>query len=148
MARVQLDLPSQFAFSTEIPLQVNDINFAGHLGNDKLIALLQEARARFLASLGLDPSGMKVFGAGLIIADSAVVYKSEAFYGETLRFEVAATEFNQYGCDIVYRVSDKASSREIARAKTGMVFFDYQSRRVRPVPEDFLALVRDGSVMV
>jgi acyl-CoA thioesterase FadM len=148
MARVQIDLPQAFAFTTEIPPQVNDINYAGHLGNDKLVSLLQEARARFMASRGLDPAGMKVFGAGLIVADSAVIYKSEAFYGETLKFEVAAADFNQYGCDFVYRISDKTSGREVARAKTGMVFFDYQERRVRPVPEAFQALFQDGSVLI
>ncbi|NJN47250.1 MAG: thioesterase [Candidatus Competibacteraceae bacterium] len=148
MARIQLDLPETFDFATEIPLRVTDINYAGHLGNDNLVSLLQEARSRFMASRGLDPAGMDVFGVGLIIADSAVIYKSEAFYGETLRFEVVAANFNPYGCDFVYRISDNASQREVARAKTGLVCFDYQARRVCHVPKQFRALFEQGSVIV
>ena len=41
MARVELDLPDDLAFSTEILLQERDINYAGHLGNDRLLTLLQ-----------------------------------------------------------------------------------------------------------
>jgi acyl-CoA thioester hydrolase len=148
MARIQLDLPETFAFATEIPVRVTDINYAGHLGNDTLVSLLQEARARFMASRGLDPAGMEVFGAGLIIADSAVIYKSEVFYGETLRFEVTAADFNAYGCDFLYRISEKTSRREVARANTGLVFFDYQERRVCPVPATFRTLFEQGAVIV
>ncbi|MEE4379973.1 MAG: thioesterase family protein [Candidatus Competibacteraceae bacterium] len=148
MARLQLDLPESFAFATEIPLRVTDMNYAGHLGNDTLVSLLQEARSRFMASRGLDPAGMDVFGAGLVIGDSAVIYKSEAFYGETLIFEATAADFNPYGCDFVYRISEKTSQREVARAKTGLVFFDYQARRVCHVPSEFRTLFEPSAVVV
>jgi acyl-CoA thioester hydrolase len=43
---------------------------------------------------------------------------------------VGVADFNKYGCDFVYRVTEQASGREVARAKTGIVFFDYRKRRV------------------
>lgn len=137
MARVQLDLPEVFPFATELKVRINDINYAGHLSNDAVLALLNEARMDFLAHCDLKE--MDVFGASLIVADSVVVYKSEAFQGETLRIEVTADDFSKYGCDFRYRVTEKSSGREVARAKTGVVFFDYQQRRVQPVPEPFRA---------
>jgi acyl-CoA thioester hydrolase len=146
MARVQLELPEDFSFAIELEVRVTDMNYVGHLSNDAVLALLHEARVRFLAGYGLKE--MDLFGPGLIITDAVVVYKSEAFQGEVLKIEVTVADFNPYGCDFVYRVTEKNSGREVARAKTGMVFFDYRERRVQPVPEPFRALFSRGTVLV
>ncbi len=146
MARVQLELPENFPFATELDVRVTDMNYVRHLSNDAVLALLHEARVRFLNSYGLKE--MELFGVGLLITDAAVIYKSEAFAGEILKIEVTVADFNQYGCDFVYRVTEKNSGREVARAKTGMVFFDYRERRVQPVPEAFRALFSEGTVLV
>lgn len=138
MARVKLDLPAHFPFSTQLRVRVTDVNYGGHMGNDALLGLLHEARVRFLDSHGL--SELDVFGLGIIMTDSVIVYRSEAFRGETLVIDMAATDFNKYGCDFVYRVIEQASGREVARAKTGVVFFDYQQRAVQRVPQAFVDL--------
>ena len=138
MARIKLDLPAEFPFAAELRVRITDVNYGGHMGNDALLGLLHEARVRFLNHYGL--SELDIFGVGLIMADSVIVYKSEAFPGETLCIAVAVTDFNRYGCDVVYRVSEKSSGREVARAKTGIVFFDYRQRTIQSVPAPFLDL--------
>lgn len=135
MARVELNLPSHFPFSTELTVRITDVNYAGHMGNDKVVSLMHEARYRFMAHHGLQE--LNVEGLGVIIADNVIVYKSEAFANEVLVMEVAVADFNKYGCDFVYRLTEKTSGREVARAKTGVVFFDYQKRAVQAVPESF-----------
>lgn len=146
MARVELHLPESLPFSTELRLRAADINYAGHLGNDQLISLVQEARIRFLAHHGLKE--MQMFGLGLVITDVAAIYDSEAFGGELLRIDVGVVDFNRYGCDFVFRVTDAATGRGVARAKTGMVFFDYDRREMQPVPEGFRALFDPGGQSV
>ena len=141
MARLQLELPNSFPFTTELSVRVTDINFAGHLGNDNLVSLLQEARGQFLDSYGLPE--MDIFGAGMVITDVAVIYESEAFRGEVLMIEITVGDFNKYGCDFFYRITEKTGGRNVAKAKTGMVFFDYRQRRVQRVPEEFRALFKD-----
>ena len=138
MARIKLDLPADFPFATELRVRITDVNYGGHMGNDALLGLLHEARVRFLAHYQL--SELNIHGCGIIMADSVIVYKSEAFPGELLSIAVAVTDFNRYGCDFVYRVTEKTSQREVARAKTGIVFFDYQRRAVQRVPQPFLDL--------
>ena len=135
MARIKLDLPERFPFSTELRVRITDVNYGGHMGNDALLGLLHEVRVRFLAHYGL--SELNIYGVGIIMADSVIVYKSEAFPGELLELAVTVTDFNRYGCDFVYRVTEKTSGREVARAKTGIVFFDYQQRAIQKVPQPF-----------
>jgi acyl-CoA thioesterase FadM len=135
MGRVHLDLPDKFDFFTELPIRVSDINYGGHLGHDTILSFTHEARVRLLSKYGF--TEMDIDGAGLIISDVVIVYKSEAFYGETLKIGIATRDFSKYGCDFVYKITEKETVREIARAKTGIVFFDYKERKVVSVPEKF-----------
>ena len=138
MARVHLDLPDKFDFSTEIPLRVSDINYGGHLGHDSVLSLTHEARVRLLNKHSF--TEMDIDGSGLIISDVVIVYRSEAFYGETMKIEVATCDFTKYGCDFVYKITEKETGREVARVKTGIVFFDYNVKKVAHVPEKFKAI--------
>jgi len=137
MARIQIDLPEQFRFATEIPLYIGHINYGGHLDNALLLSLVSEARVRFFKSLGY--SELDVEGVGIVVADAAVQYKAEAFHGETMVVAMTPVDFNKYGCDLVWQMTDQASGREVARGKTGILFFDYGPRKVAPVPAAFLA---------
>jgi acyl-CoA thioester hydrolase len=75
---------------------------------------------------------------GLIMVDVAVEYKGEAFHGDVLRFSMAGNDLNKYGFDVVYHVHNQAG-KEIARAKTGMLCFDYNTHKLRLLPEELAA---------
>ena len=139
MPRVKIDLPERFGFSTELPIYINHINYGNHLDNSALISLVSEARVRFFKSLGY--TELDVEGCGIIVADVAAQYRSEAFHGEVMIIEMAASDFNKYGCDLVWRLSDKASGREVARGKHGIMFFDYAVRKPTAAPAAFVAKV-------
>lgn len=137
MARIQIDLPEHFGFSTALPLYISHINYGGHLDNALLLTLVSEARAQFFKALGY--TELNVDGVGIVVADAALQYKSEAFHGEVMVVEIAAADFSKYGCDLLWRMSDQASGREVARGKTGIVFLDYSTRKIALVPDGFRA---------
>ncbi len=137
MARIRIQLPDRFPFSTEIPLLLSHINYFKHLDNALLLGVVTEARLRFLQSMGYTEND--VDGLGIIVADAGVQYRSEAFHGEVMVVEMGTADFHEHGCDLVWRMHDKASGREVARGKTGIVFFDYEARRKGPVPAAFRA---------
>jgi acyl-CoA thioester hydrolase len=136
MPRIKIELPETFPFSTEITVYIGHINYGHHLDNALLLSLVSEARVRFFKSLGY--TEMDVEGAGIIVADAAVQYLAEAFHGDVLVFELATSDFNKYGCDLTYRIREKQSGREIARGKTGILFFDYAIKRPVAVPAGFI----------
>jgi acyl-CoA thioesterase FadM len=135
VARIKIQIPEKFIFKTEIPIRITDINYGGHLGNDSVLSLVHEARLRFLKHLGYSESNVE--GVGIIMIDAAVQYKSEGFYGDELLIEVAITDFSNLGCDFVFKLTSKNSSKEIALAKTGIVFFDYENRKTAQLPAQF-----------
>ncbi len=136
MNRTFLEMPSTFPFSTELSIRVGDLNYGGHLGNDSLLSLLQEARVTFLKSLGGKNEG-DVFGLGLIMTDSVVVYKSEGFQGDRIKIEIAVGDLSRTRFDLFYHATNLTTGKILSQAKTGMAFFDYEARRLQPIPEDF-----------
>lgn len=140
MARVQLELPEQVQYRVRLSVRITDINYGGHLGNQALLGMLHEARVQLLNSFGLrelDHHG----GVSLIMTDSVIIYRGEAFAGEELEIAMSVGDFNKYGFDVFYAVHEVSSGREIARAKTGMLCFDYQARRVLSMPEQLQRLL-------
>ncbi|MEH6650227.1 MAG: thioesterase family protein [Motiliproteus sp.] len=137
MARIKIEMPDHFISSIKLPVRISDINYVGHLSNDAVLSMVHEARVQFLKQYHYEE--MNIEGLGLILTDSAIVYKAEAFYGEQIQIDVAIGDFNKYGCDIFYLFSNKNTAVEIAHAKTGIVFFDYELRKVSAVPAGFKA---------
>lgn len=134
MARISLQFPAdQFCYATDLTVRVTDINGAKHLGNDSMISMISEARARFLFDFGIEESADDQ----IIVTDLATTYLAEAYARDELRFEVGVMDFNRYGGDIIFRVTRPADATLIAMAKSGFVFFDYRAKKVVPMPEAF-----------
>ncbi|MEO5976604.1 MAG: thioesterase family protein [Chryseolinea sp.] len=138
MPRIQIELPSTFIYKTEITVRVSDLNYGGHVGNDTMLTLLQEARINFYRSLGFRDETSFEGTVGQIIADAAVQYKAESFLGDVLVIEIGVLELSRFGFDMVYKVTNKLTTKNIAFAKTGMVCFDYATHKVAAIPQVLL----------
>lgn len=136
MARVKLDLPDCFSFSTELDVRVSDINYGNHVGNDRMVSLLHEARLRFMREH--DFGEFNIAGLGIMVTDVVVSFMAESFVGEDLTIRVGLYDFNKYGCDVAYQVENHAADKIVAKAKTGIVFFDYDERKIARIPKAFL----------
>ena len=135
MARVQLDLPEKFSYTTELTVRASDLNYGNHVGHDTILTLMQEALIKFYRTLGFK-NELNFEGAiGQVIADLVVQYKSEIFLADELIIQIGVTDFNKYGFDMCYLVENKRTGKEVARGKTGIVCFDYDIRKIAKIPE-------------
>ena len=139
MPRIQFQLPEQFTFSTEIQIYISHVNQGGHLDNAQLLTLVSEARVRFFQALGYREAGVE--GLSIVVGDIVAQYKSEGFHGETMCVEMAPTDFNRYGFDLVFRMTEKTTGREVARGKIGIVFIGRSDRKVAGIPESIRQLL-------
>ena len=136
MPRIKLELPEQYSFHTTIPIRITDINYGGHAGNDSMLSIIHEARIQFLQQQGYDEKNFA--GIGLIMSDVAIEFKKELFYGDVVEIAVTATAFERVSFDIFYKLDTLRNGKNItvAVAKTGMVCFDYTTKKITPVPEE------------
>ena len=144
MARIKIDMPDNFYFNTLIPIRITDINYGGHVGNDTILSILHEVRVRFLRSIGYGE--LDLGGVGLIMSDVGIEFKNEAFYGEDIIASVSCGEFSKVAFDIYYKLEKKSEDGKlvtVALAKTGMVCYDYEKKKIAAVPEDVKKKITD-----
>jgi acyl-CoA thioester hydrolase len=140
MARIKIDLPDKFSFTTSIQVRITDINYGGHVGNDAILSLVHEARMRFLKQHGY--TELELGGVGLIMADAAIEFRNELFYGDTVIVSLACAEFSKVSFDIYYKLEktpDPTLDQKripVAIVKTGMVCYDYANKKIAAIPEE------------
>ncbi|HVK96316.1 MAG TPA: thioesterase family protein [Flavisolibacter sp.] len=137
MSRIKIKVPQHFSFSTIIPIRITDINYGGHVGNDSILTLIHEARMQFLKTMNY--SEIDLEGVSLIMSDAGIEFKSELFYGDSIKVFVACDDFSGVAFNFYYKVVHAETEKVIAMVKTGMVCFDYNKRKIVPVPENVKA---------
>ena len=141
MARIKIELPEAFPFSCQIPVRITDINYGGHAGNDTVLSIIHEARMQFLQSMGY--TEMKFAGVGMIMTDVAIEFKNELFYGDIVIASVNAGEISRFGFDLLYKLetlrpADGSKRILVATAKTGMICYNYEKKKIVSTPAEAL----------
>lgn len=143
MSRVVIELPENLPFRTEIPVLIGHVNRGDHLGNESVVALLNEARVRFTLQRGFREHDTQR-GLTMVNADLAMVYHTEGHYGEVMVIEIGVANFHRCGYDMVYRVSERDTGRLIARAKTAHILLDRASGNTVSEPEGYFDPLRSA----
>lgn len=135
MARIKIDLPEKFSFSTSIAIRITDLNYGNHVGNDAVLSIIHEARMQFLKSFGY--TELEFAGVGMIMSDVAIEFKNELFYGDVVIASVTADGFSKAAFDIYYKLEKESADKIIlvAVAKTGMVCYDYTRKKIVQLPD-------------
>ena len=135
MPRIRIEMPTEFSFTTEMPVAIGDVNYGQHMGNDAFLRFAQEARLRFLAQYGW--SEKQIEGPiGLIMTNAVISYRAQAFHGDTLTIEIAVTEITRTGYQLTYRFTNQTGA-DIVHLTTGLAFFDYSAGRIAKTPDLF-----------
>jgi acyl-CoA thioester hydrolase len=141
MARIKIDIPEKVIGTFIIPVRIADINYGNHVGNDAFVSIIHEARMQWLKQY--DYTELKIEGVGLIMSDLAIEFKSESFYGDVVEVKLAVADITRVGFDLYYQLFAKRNNENIllANAKTGMVCFAYDKRKVVGIPEKLSAIL-------
>ena len=136
MPRIKLLEQESYEFRQSIEVRPQDVNHAGHLGNDSLISLVGAARALLLRSLGLSELDLGDGSTGLIITDLAVNYRAEAFMSDLLAVDSHMGEFAPKGFRMFHRI--RRDHTLIALVEVGVAAYHYGTKKIAPVPGEFL----------
>jgi len=143
MPRVKLEEQAAYPFSTELEVRVADLNYGAHLGYERLLSMAHQARVRMLAGLGATELDLGDGATGVVAADVAVTYLSEAFLNDVLVFEIRPVEIGLVAFRLAHRVAHKGTGRKVALIEIGFVGFDARRRAPGRLPDGFVAALRD-----
>ena len=142
MTRIKIDIPDKIIGTFIIPVRIADINYGNHVGNDAFVSIIHEARMQWLKQY--DYTELKIDGIGLIMTDLAIEFKNESFYGDVVEVKLGVADITRVGFDLYYQLFAKRNNENIliANAKTGMVCYNYEAKKVSAIPEKLLAILK------
>ena len=140
MPRMKLVALNRYQHIFETIVEVTDINYGKHLGNDTLVGMLHRARVHFLHRIGAHENNLGDGETGIVLADLVVNYKGEGFLFDPLKIENSIGELHPKGFRMFHRVTT-GHSRLIALAEVGIVAFNYRTRKVARIPASFISKV-------
>lgn len=142
MARIKIEMPEKIIGSLHIPIRIADINYGNHVGNDAFVSIIHEARMQWLKQY--DYTELQIEGIGLIMSDLALEFKAESFYGDVVEVRLGTSEISRVGFELYYQLFANRNNESIllANAKTGMVCYDYDAKKVAAIPEKLKAILK------
>jgi YbgC/YbaW family acyl-CoA thioester hydrolase len=105
MPRTKLHEQQWYRFSFIIRVQPRDINMAGHVGNENIVALVGTARSEMFLEMGFSELDLGDGETGIIMSDLVVNYKAEASMFDELLIETQVGELNRKGFRMFHRVT-------------------------------------------
>lgn len=115
----------------EITVPWRDVDGAGHVNNAVYLSYLETARCMAcLRHFGWrEPSQYRI-----IVARAAIDFVSPASMHETLLVRTRPSRIGASSFDLSYEITEKATGREVARAKTVQVWYDYAKGKKEHIP--------------
>lgn len=123
-------------FTSVYTVTIGDINYGGHLGNDKALVVFQDARINFLKALKASEIDIGD-GCGIIMVESGVRYHSEVFLHDELLVSLSVSEIKGKKFTLDYTVQRRADEVKVLSGFTSFLTFDYQIRKVVKLPPAF-----------
>jgi acyl-CoA thioester hydrolase len=141
MAKIKLKVQSNYSFQYHTTLKVRDINYGGHLGNDAVVSLLQEARMALLRELGGSELDLGDGETGIIMNELAVNYRAEGRLMDEITIHSEINDLKTASFRICHRMA--RGDDTLVLAEVGLVAFNYKTGRISEVPGVFADQVSD-----
>ena len=118
-------------------VRVSDINYGGHMGNDKALTVFHDARINFLQSFGFSEMNIGD-NIGIILIEANIKYKAEVFLHDVLEVSVKLDKVEGIKWNLAYTAKRSSDSKVVFEGNTLMASFNYERKKISPIPRAFL----------
>ncbi|MBI3551085.1 MAG: acyl-CoA thioesterase [Elusimicrobia bacterium] len=131
---------AEFRLTAALPVRFRDTDAMGHVNNAVYLTYLEQARVEYLKRvLGVTKPGEY----GVILARVEVDYRSPVQLDDELVIGVRVVRLGGASFEMAYRIAERRSGRLVADAKSVQVCYDYKVNKVRKMPAEFAAKMRE-----
>ncbi|MHC4601657.1 MAG: acyl-CoA thioesterase [Planctomycetota bacterium] len=127
-------------FETQYAVRIDDINYGGHMGNERALVLFQDGRIRFLEALGCAEKDIGE-GRGLILVEATIRYRREAFLHDVLVSSITLDDLKSKSFTMRIVVAREGEDGVVLEGETKMVAYDYAAKRTAELPGPFRAAI-------
>lgn len=118
-------------FETKYKVTIGDLNYGGHMGNDRALIVFQQARIDWLESMGYSETNIE--GYGIIQLEANIKYVKEIFLNEVLTCKITEVKMKRASFTLFYEIFNE--NMELAlKGSTKIAMFDYTNKKIVPNP--------------
>lgn len=132
----QMENKMNSTYKARYVVTVGDINFAGHMGNERPLVIFQETRAQFFDYIGYSERDIGE-NKGIIMVKSGVDYNKEVFHRDSLVIETWVSELEDKKFTFRYEAVRESDSTLVFNGFSIFLSFDYKSKKVTQTPLEF-----------
>nr|WP_307774375.1 thioesterase family protein [uncultured Cetobacterium sp.] len=123
-------------FSIEYKVTISDINYGGHMGNERPLIIFQQARIELFKNFELSELNIGD-GVGTIQKESHVNYLKESFLGDILKVIIEKIEFTKTTMNFYYNIFNQKDEL-IVTGSTLIIGYNYEKRKISKIPAGFI----------
>lgn len=123
-------------FSIEYKVTISDINYGGHMGNERPLIIFQQARIELFKNFELSELNIGD-GVGTIQKESHVNYLKESFLGDILKVVIEKIEFTKTTMNFYYNIFNQKDEL-IVTGSTLIIGYNYEKRKISKIPAGFI----------
>lgn len=127
-------------FSFKYSIKNEDINYGGHVGNERALLFFQFARIEFFKSLSLDELNIGD-GIGIIQKNAYVEYNKQLFLGDEISINITDIELSKSSFNISYEIYKEDT--KVINGSTLLVCFDYSNQKIKRIPHTFIETIEN-----
>ena len=128
-------------FSIKYKIKDEDINYGGHVGNERALLFFQMVRINFFESLGLSELNIGD-NVGVIQRNSFVEYNKELFLDDEITIQITDIQLEKNKFNIYYEVYNQENKLAI-NGSTLLLPFSYAEKKLKRVPSIFKEKVEE-----
>lgn len=122
-----------------IHVEYEDIDSYGIIHHPKFFYYMERARCSFFTSNGKNIRPEEI-NLGIVLRNIQISIKSQVLMFDNLDVELQTSDISKYRFNFIYTF--KRDDKTIANGLTEMVFIDLTTKRLIPIPEEHLALLK------
>jgi acyl-CoA thioesterase FadM len=112
------------------------------MGNERVLNMANDIREKMFMHLDCmsilhDTENTQ----GIVIANHSINYKNEGFLNDEITCQTGITNITECSFDLIFNFI-KQDGRTLAVLRSGCVFYNFNLRKIRPLPEDFLDKIK------
>jgi acyl-CoA thioester hydrolase len=126
-------------FSVPIEVRFRDLDAIGHVNNAVYLTYVETARVAWWLHV-TGRAGIRAID--IILARVEVDYRSPVVLGEALDVAVRCVSMRRSSFTLELRITERGSGRAVAEARNVAVYYDYDSKKSVPIPDEIRRKIR------
>jgi acyl-CoA thioester hydrolase len=128
-------------FTTEIQMRFSDLDAMGHVNNAVYLTYCELARTQFYMKHAFKHS---LHDIDFILAHADIDYIAAAEWGDRIEISVWPSKIGESSFTLSYEIWDRTSDRLLAKSSSVQVSYDYDTKKTKPIPPEFRAMLEDN----